>query len=124
MKKYNYSKAWKRLFNYLKWGYSNYVGVAIAIGNTIMLLKGLFFQEVSIFIIAPTIIISIVIVTSTIGWWDYHKGTYPELAIISTMNSPPAVDSYKAMLFLLESLPESEARNERINNLKRWVEGR
>jgi hypothetical protein len=122
MKKRDYNLVWKRGVNYLKWGYANYIGISLTMANSIMLIKGFFFTEVPIWIIGPAILAVIIPITASIGKWDYKKGTFPELQKISSKNSPPTIDSFRALYVILKSLPDSEEKGEAMEALDYYLQ--
>lgn len=114
-------RSWKRVMNYLRQGYANYIGVGLNLANSIMLVKGLFFQEVSIWIIAPAVLLLVVPITTVVGRWDYRKGTYPELAEIGAKNSEPSRDIHLALIMLAkQNIPEEDYKII-YNRLTRWL---
>lgn len=123
MKKINYGLAWKRMVNYLKWGYANYIGITLTMANSIMLIKGFFFSDVPIWIIGPAILSIIIPITTIIGKWDYEQGTYPELQKVSAKNSPPTMVTYNALTVLLGALPDSEEKKEVLVALSEYTRG-
>ncbi len=112
---------WKCSVNYMKWGYANYVGIALSLVTIVTVVKGFLFPNTSIFLKGPVVLVIVIPLTISIGKWDYRRGTYPELAEISTTNSEPAKDSYRALLAILNSLPDNEEVEQVRCNVKRWI---
>lgn len=114
--------------NYMKWGYTNYVALFLGIFNTILLVKGFFFSEISLWIILPAILIPFALVILAVGRWDFKKGLYPSASEIGIKNSPPARDSYHFFDVVLtnminKGLVEKTEENEKLlESMRKWYQ--
>lgn len=114
--------------NYMKWGYTNYIALFLGIFNTILLVKGFFFSEISLWIILPAILIPFALVILAVGRWDFKKGLYPSASEIGIKNSPPSRDLYRVMNTIFigmindKQIPNTKENQDLIEKMRRWYE--
>ena len=56
-----------------------------------------------------------------LGNLDYKHGTYKSQCKVTVKNSPPSTTQFRVSMMLLGSLPQSEARDQLIEEVKQWI---